>query len=59
MINLNNNGDNGQPWQIPLEVGKKSEGVPLTSTTKQEEDIHPMLYLTPSKGIPIYKSTSL
>ena len=59
IIRMNKTGDRGQPYRIPLEAGKKYEGVPLIKTTKQEFLTHPIIQLTPIRGMPIWRSTSL
>ena len=59
IIRMNKTGDRGQPYRIPLEAGKKYEGVPLIKTTKQEFLKHPIIQLTPNRGIHIYRSKSL
>ena len=48
---MNNKGDKGQPCLIPLEAGKKSDGVPLTKTAKQALETHPIIQFTPIRGM--------
>ena len=50
---MNKSGDRGQPYRIPLVAGKKSDGVPLIKIAKQEFVTHPIIQLTPIRGMPI------
>ena len=59
MTKINNNDDRGHPWRMPLEVGKNSEGIPLTKTAKQELVTQPMIQFTPIRGMSICRRRSL
>ena len=53
ITSIKSRGERGHLWQIPLEAGKKLEGIPLMSTTKFADVIQPIIQLTVRRGIPI------
>ena len=54
MIKIKRRGERGQPWRIPQEAEKKSEGIPLISTAKVAEVRQPIIHLTVWRGTPIW-----
>ena len=53
IIKIKRSGERGNPYLMPLEIGKKMEGVPLTSTTKFEDSTQAIIQLTPTTGTTI------
>ena len=56
---IKSKGKRGQPCLIPLDAAKNFEGVPLISTAKFVDEMHPIIHLIARRGTPIWISMSV